>query len=121
MGKLDYFKLLSKACLGKLDDTEIDDLCQKYCRENIDKAGYLLSQQFKKMSNDEIAEFLKVYGLKLWKLYSFAPTYLQILLSLYQISYLVLQLRVHRVITTQVILKAISIAILEKTVYKMLL
>lgn len=69
MGKLDYFKLLSKACLGKLDDTEIDDLCQKYCRENIDKAGYLLSQQFKKTSNDMIAEFLKVYGLKLWKLY----------------------------------------------------
>lgn len=69
MVKLDYFKLLAKACLGQLDEISVDGLCQEYCREGIDKIGYLLSQQFKKMSNDEIAKFLKVYGIKLWKLY----------------------------------------------------
>lgn len=69
MGNLNYFKMLPRACAGKLTDLEVDDLCQQYCRNEANWAGNMLSFQLKKMPDAKAAGFLKVYGKKLWSLY----------------------------------------------------
>ncbi len=69
MGKFNYFKMLPKACAGRLTDLEVDELCQQYCRNEANWAGNLLSFQLSKMPDIKAAGYLKVYGKKLWQLY----------------------------------------------------
>lgn len=69
MGKFNYFKMLSKACTGRLTDLEVDELCQQYCRNEANWAGNLLSFQLSKIPDIQVAGYLKVYGKKLWLLY----------------------------------------------------
>lgn len=69
MENFNYLKMLSKACVGKLNDLEVDYLCQQYCRNEANWAGVILSIQLKKMPDAKVADFLKVYGNKLWSLY----------------------------------------------------
>lgn len=69
MENFNYLKMLPKACMGKLNDLEVDYLCQQYCRNEANWAGSMLSLQLKKMPDVKVADFLKVYGNKLWSLY----------------------------------------------------
>ena len=69
MENFNYLKMLPKACMGKLNDLEVDYLCQQYCRNEANWVGSMLSLQLKKMPDVKVADFLKVYGNKLWSLY----------------------------------------------------
>lgn len=48
MENFNYLKMLPKACMGKLNDLEVDYLCQQYCRNEANWVGSMLSLQLKK-------------------------------------------------------------------------